>query len=90
MGCVGEARLSELQLTRLRLARRKQEGGPALRAFMFINLYPVADGKASLRVADGGSEHAYPSVEHAFKAPKYLRCSRALTAGSAAPADAAE
>ena len=27
---------SELQLTGLRLARRKQEGGPALRAFMFI------------------------------------------------------
>jgi len=25
-----------LQLTGLRLARRKQEGGPALRAFMFI------------------------------------------------------
>ena len=37
MGCVGEARLSELQLTGLRLARRKQEGGPALRAFMFIS-----------------------------------------------------
>jgi len=28
---------SELQLTGLRLASRKQEGGPALRAFMFIN-----------------------------------------------------
>ena len=27
---------SELQLTGLRRARRKQEGGPALRAFMFI------------------------------------------------------
>ena len=27
---------SELQLTGLRLARRKQEGSPALRAFMFI------------------------------------------------------
>ena len=30
------APFSELQLTGLRLARRKQEGGPALRAFMFI------------------------------------------------------
>ena len=28
---------SELQLTGPRLARRKQEGGPALRAFMFIS-----------------------------------------------------
>ena len=27
---------SELQLTGLRFARRKQEGGPALRPFMFI------------------------------------------------------
>ena len=36
MGCVGEARLLELQLTGLRLARRKQKGGPALRAFMFM------------------------------------------------------
>ena len=30
---------SELQLTGLRLARRKQEGGPALRAFIFF--YPA-------------------------------------------------
>ena len=35
---------SELQLTGLRLARRKQEGGPALRAFMFIKTRSLTRG----------------------------------------------
>ena len=36
MGASEKRAFSELQLTGLRLARRKQEGGPALCAFMFI------------------------------------------------------
>jgi len=40
VGCVGEARLFGVAAhTGLRLARRKQEGGPALRAFMFISFF---------------------------------------------------
>ena len=40
MGCVGEARLFGVAAHWLRLPRRKQEGGPALRAFMFISSQP--------------------------------------------------